>query len=40
MFDKIKIIESTGFVDEISRLYGESGSVHLLFNDNQAAIQI
>ena len=27
-------------MDEVSRIHGEESSVHLLFNDNQAAIQI
>jgi hypothetical protein len=40
IFDKVKIIESAGFIDEISRIHGEESSVHMLFNDNQAAIQI
>lgn len=40
MFDGIKIIESAGFVDEISRLHAEDSPVHMLFNDNSAAIQI
>ena len=38
MFDKIKIDESYGFLDEVSRLHNDEEGI--LFNDNQAAIQI